>query len=125
MNHPKHVSPMDLYHLLLQAKWSTLFYFVTGCYLAVNATFGAAFWYVGGVSGTDGGPLDHFFFSVQTFATVGYGVMHPVSKLANWVVTAESICSLLINAMVTGIVFAKFSQTCKCDHCKVKHEDKA
>src|SRR5207302_76308 len=52
---------------------------------------------------------DAFFFSVQTAGTIGYGSMYPVTPAANFAVTAESIGSLLMVAMATGLVFAKFS----------------
>lgn len=100
----------DLYHLLLRARWRTVFLFVTCCYLALNATFGLGYWLVGGIEGTDGGYLDHFFFSVQTFGTMGYGAMYPHAKGAQWLTVVESVCSLLLSATVTGLVFAKFAR---------------
>ena len=64
---------------------------------------------------SSGSPLDSifmraFFFSVQTFATVGYGTIHPVGLLANFLVTFESYYSLLVNALITGLVFARFAR---------------
>ncbi len=100
----------DLYYVLLRSKWRSVFAFVAACYLAINAVFGLAYWGIGGVQNTDGGFQDHFFFSVQTFATVGYGAMYPLAKLTQWVVVLESALSLLMNAMVTGLVFAKFAR---------------
>lgn len=100
----------DLYYLLIRAKWRSVFAFVTGCYLLINALFGLAYWGVGGVQGTDGGYLDHFFFSVQTFGTIGYGAMYPLAKSTQWLMVLESVCSLLLSAMVTGLVFAKFAR---------------
>jgi inward rectifier potassium channel len=100
----------DLYHVLLKARWRSVFGFVTTCFLAINALFGAVYWALGGVQGTDGGYWDHFFFSVQTFATIGYGAMYPASKAAHAVVVLQAVLSLLLNAMVTGFVFAKFAR---------------
>ena len=54
--------------------------------------------------------LDRFFFSVQTTSTVGYGYMYPKTLLTNVIVTAESIIALIGVAMITGVVFAKFSR---------------
>jgi inward rectifier potassium channel len=51
-----------------------------------------------------------FFFSVQTFATIGYGTIHPVGMIPNLLVTVESYYSLLANALITGLVFARFSR---------------
>ena len=100
----------DLYYVLIRAQWRSVFAFVTGCYLALNAIFGLGYWGLGGVQGTDGGFLDHFFFSVQTFGTIGYGAMYPLSKATQSLVVLESVCSLLLSATVTGLVFAKFAR---------------
>jgi inward rectifier potassium channel len=54
--------------------------------------------------------LRAFFFSIETFATIGYGHVFPLGSAANWVVTFESLVSLLAVALMTGIVFARFSR---------------
>jgi inward rectifier potassium channel len=51
-----------------------------------------------------------FFFSVHTFATIGYGTIHPVGYAANFLVTLESYVSMLAQALVTGVVFARFAR---------------
>src|SRR5262249_47899192 len=51
-----------------------------------------------------------FFFSVQTFATVGYGQVGPVGLAANLIVTFESFSGLLALALATGMIFARFSR---------------
>ena len=54
--------------------------------------------------------LRAFFFSVDTFATIGYGNVYPVGVLPNWLVTVEAIIGLLFVALLTGLVFARFSR---------------
>jgi inward rectifier potassium channel len=54
--------------------------------------------------------LRGFFFSVQTFATIGYGTIHPVGIIANLLVTIESYYSMILTALLTGIVFARFAR---------------
>ena len=51
-----------------------------------------------------------FFFSVQTFATIGYGTIHPAGIIPNLLVTIESYYSLIANALITGVVFARFAR---------------
>ncbi len=51
-----------------------------------------------------------FFFSVYTFATIGYGNVTPVGWAANAIVTIESISGLLSFALATGVVFSRFSR---------------
>ena len=54
--------------------------------------------------------LRAYFFSVETFGTVGYGNIAPVGVLANVVVTAESFVGLVSAALATGLIFARFSR---------------
>ena len=101
----------DLYAFLLRARWSTVVALAAGLYLGVNAFFALLYWLVpGSVANADGGYADAFFFSVQTFASIGYGFMYSQSTWANALVVVEAFVSLLSIALLTGIVFAKFSR---------------
>jgi inward rectifier potassium channel len=100
----------DLYHYLVRSPWPVLLILIIGTFTIANALFGLAYWIDGGVHGEEAPSYaDMFFFSVQTMATIGYGVMHPGTFLANVLVTIEAIMGLLGVAMTTGLVFAKFS----------------
>jgi inward rectifier potassium channel len=100
----------DLYHVLLEAPWWVTLVAIAALVLAVNVIFALVFLLTGGVANTRAGSFaDAFFFSVQTVGTVGYGAMYPVSTAANLAVTAESIVSLMVAAISTGLVFSKFS----------------
>lgn len=102
----------DAYHLVLRMRWGPLLLIIAGGVVLVNVAFAAAYVAVGGISGAAPGSLrDAFFFSVQTFGTIGYGAMYPVSPGANALVTAESVVGLIVTALVTGMVFARFSQS--------------
>jgi inward rectifier potassium channel len=102
----------DAYHSLLRMSWPGVLLTIALIFLATNAVFGVLFMIVGGVTGArDGSLRDAFFFSVQTLGTVGYGTMYPTSTGANLLVTAESIVGVILTALATGIVFARFSQT--------------
>jgi inward rectifier potassium channel len=106
----------DFYHALLRLPWWATISAISGAFLAANAIFALAYLLVGGVEhAAHASFADAFFFSVQTMGTIGYGAMYPGSTAANLVVTAESIVSLLLTAMSTGIVFAKLSRsTARC-----------
>jgi inward rectifier potassium channel len=102
----------DFYHALLREPWRVTVAAISGVFLAANCLFALAYMVVGGVAhGRPGSFLDAFFFSVQTMGTIGYGNLYPESLAANLVVVAESITSLTLTALATGLVFAKFSRS--------------
>lgn len=100
----------DAYHWFLRQPWSISLATIAAGFLAVNAVFATGYWVVGGIAGSRGW-LDDFYFSVQTSATVGYGGMAPRTDLANFMMIAESVVSLIVTAVATGLVFSKFSRT--------------
>lgn len=102
----------DLYHLILTLSWPQFFTVVFLFYLAVNTLFALAF-----LAGTDsitnarpGSFADAFFFSVETLATVGYGYMNPRSMYGHTVASIEILVGIMTFAVVTGLVFARFSR---------------
>ncbi len=101
----------DPYHLFLTIPWWGFICLVSCGYIGVNIIF--AFLYLAGgdcLSGAKSGLFsDYFFFSVHTLASIGYGVIAPETNYANIIVTLESIVSLLLIAVVTGLAFARFS----------------
>jgi inward rectifier potassium channel len=102
----------DFYHALLRLPWWVTIAAISGSFLAANALFAVAYLLVGGVAHAAPWSFgDAFFFSVQTMGTIGYGAMFPESVGANWVVVVESITSLTLTALATGLVFAKFSRS--------------
>jgi len=102
----------DFYYLFLRVRWSGAVGAITVAYLALNAVFAAAYRISGGVAGADPDSFfDAFCFSVQTMGTIGYGAMYPVSRAANVIMIVESVMSLIVTALATGLVFAKFSRS--------------
>lgn len=100
----------DFYHALLQMPWRWTFAILSALYLMANALFALAYLAAGGISHAEPGSFaDAFFFSVQTMGTIGYGAMYPETRVANVLVVAESLVGLLLTALATGLVFAKFS----------------
>jgi inward rectifier potassium channel len=105
------------YHTLLNASWGRFLAFVGAVHLLVNLTFACAYLLCG--RGALDGPEDvvfgnaflrAFFFSVETFSTIGYGNVTPRGVPANFVVMAESFVSVLFVALATGLIFARFSR---------------
>jgi inward rectifier potassium channel len=102
----------DLYHSLLTTTWLQFFALVLVVYLGANLVFACGYLAIGdGIEEARPGSFaDAFFFSVQTMATIGYGKMAPRGIWANLLVTLEALVGLLGLALVTGLVFAKFSR---------------
>lgn len=111
------LSSRNLYHTLLSMSWTKFLLLVLLLYFLSNIVFGLAYAAFGtaGLVDTSAEPITNillrgFFFSVQTFATIGYGTIHPVGFIPNMLVTIESYYSLLANALITGVVFARFAR---------------
>jgi len=102
----------DVYHSLLTTTWAQFFGIVLCVYLGANLLFAFGYLAIGdGIEEARRGSFsDAFFFSVQTMATIGYGKMAPRGLAANLLVTLEALIGLLGLALVTGLVFAKFSR---------------
>jgi len=112
-----YLSSLNFYHSSLTISWFNFLGIVLILYFASNVTFGLLYMLCGATALVDTSSipfenlfLRSFFFSVQTFATIGYGTIHPVGFLPNLLVTIESYYSLLTNALITGLVFARFAR---------------
>ena len=101
----------DAYYSMLAATWGQLFLYGFLAYVIVNLVFGTLYWIQpSAVVNSEGSWAEAFYFSVQTFSTIGYGSMSPNSTWAHILVTLESFIGLVAVAMGTGLVFAKFSR---------------
>lgn len=102
----------DPYHLLITMPWSWFLGIVAFGYISLNSLFALAYLLQPGsiANARPGNFWDAFFFSIQTMATIGYGVMNPQTDYANVLVAIESWVGLLGVAMGTGIAFARFSR---------------
>ena len=107
----------DLYHYFLSISWPKFFGLVGTFYLLANLFF-AAFYFLCGADALAGIQkssallrfADCFFFSVQTMATIGYGRISPVSIWANLLVAIEAFCGVLGLAIITGVLYGRFSR---------------
>jgi inward rectifier potassium channel len=102
----------DAYHWLLTIPFGQFFAVMVLAYLAINAIFALLYMVdPGGVANARPGDFgDHFFFSVQTLAGIGYGAMFPRSLWANGLVTIEAFVGLFNLAVATGLLFARISR---------------
>ncbi len=51
-----------------------------------------------------------YFFSTETFTTVGYGRVNPVGDAANFIASIEAMSGFLSFAVATGLIYGRFSK---------------
>lgn len=111
------VESISWYHtMLIVPRWKfmvTIFVF----YLLVNLFFASIYCLIGvehlnGISATTA--VDKFgqafFFSAQTYTTVGYGHISPTGFWASFVASVEALFGLLSFAIATGLFYGRFSK---------------
>ncbi len=108
---------INAYHTLLNLSWFRFYVSVFAIYCLINVLFALAYVAAGptalsGLENLDLGQrfLKCFFFSVQTFTTVGYGHVSPNTLGANILVMLETFVGLFLFALSTGLLFARFSR---------------
>jgi inward rectifier potassium channel len=99
----------DFYHHLLTSSWPALLLQIMLAFVVINILFACGYYLDGGIENARSFS-DVFFFSVETIATIGYGKMSPVSMVAQILMSIEAVCGLINFALITGLIFAKFSR---------------
>lgn len=86
-------------------------------FIAINLAFTTIYFIIGteqleGMIKGDGWRVfrEIFYFSTQTFTTVGYGHVYPVGDAANMVAGAEALTGFLSLAIATGLIYGRFSR---------------
>ncbi len=108
--------PYNAYHTLLSLPIPRLLALMAAGYVATNLLFASAYWLAGpgAITGEGATPLGRFedcvFFSVQTLATIGYGKLVPATRTANVLVGIEALVGLLGFAILSGLLFARFTR---------------
>jgi inward rectifier potassium channel len=102
----------DLYHHFMTVSWPRLFGTIAALFLGFDFLFGCLYRLVPGCIANLNPPgfAGAFFFSVETLATVGYGDMHPQSLYGHTLAMVEMFVGLMMLALVTGLMFARFSR---------------
>jgi inward rectifier potassium channel len=108
---------MSLYSRLLGIGWLQFLLFILFFYVLVNLLFTCLYLLVGYnqlaglIAETPWGRTKEiFFFSTQTFTTVGYGRINPVADGADIISSIETMCGWLFFAFVTGLLYGRFTR---------------
>jgi len=108
---------LSWYHTMLNLSSFRFITYLVMMYILINLVFACIYYLIGveHLTGIDkSNPLDEFidvfFFSSQTFTTVGYGRIAPIGFLASLVATFEAFLGLLTFAIATGLFYGRFSR---------------
>jgi inward rectifier potassium channel len=122
------LSSINAVHYLINVSWTRFLLIVFAGFITVNFFFAALYQLAGienlsNAASSDGlqSFLNTFFFSVQTFATVGYGGIHPIGIFSNIIASLESMTGILSFALATGLLYGRFSKP----SAKILFSDKA
>ena len=105
------------YQFMLNARWPVFVGVIFGAYSVANLVFASIYMAIGlehlrGAEATTA--LERFetafFFSAQTLTTLGYGRLSPDGLAANVASSFEALLGLMAFAIVTGLVFGRFSR---------------
>lgn len=111
-SHFKHV-----FQWLINVEWPYFVMIIVTGYIIMNVIFAFIYQFIGieHISGTDmmhvkSDFLIGLFFSFQTFTTVGYGALAPLSPAANWVASFEALLGFMSFSIATGLIYGRFSR---------------
>ena len=105
------------YLFMINASWPVFAGLIFGGFVIANALFALIYVKIGiqHLQGADlSTPLSRFlsafFFSAQTFTTVGYGRISPDGVLTSLVASLQALLGLMALAIGTGLLFGRFSR---------------
>lgn len=105
------------FHSMLKMKRGHFFLIVLGYYIIANFFFASVYYLIGvehlsGIDTVTKGDkfAEAFFFSAQTFTTVGYGRISPTGILTSAIASFEALIGLLTFAVATGLMYGRFSK---------------
>jgi inward rectifier potassium channel len=105
------------YLFMINASWPVFSALIFGGFVIANALFALIYVKIGvqHLQGADlSTPLSRFlsafFFSAQTFTTVGYGRISPDGVLTSLVASLQALLGLMALAIGTGLLFGRFSR---------------
>ncbi|MCO6148527.1 ion channel [Flavobacterium sp. NRK1] len=111
-------SRISWYHTMLKMSGWKFLGILLAFYAGINFIFACLYYLIGieylnGVDGTGSEILKFgkaYFFSAQTFTTVGYGHISPNGFLTSALAATEALTGLLCFAIATGLFYGRFSR---------------
>lgn len=107
----------NLYHTLLSLPTGHFLSFIFLFFITINLAFAGVYLligleHLGGMVATTPGEKfgEAFFFSAQTFTTVGYGRINPIGFAASFFASFEALTGLMSFALLTGLLYGRFAR---------------
>ncbi|MFT5822781.1 MAG: inward rectifier potassium channel [Crocinitomix sp.] len=106
----------DIFKFMIEISWVQFFAILFAGYIGMNLVFTILYFLIGyeNIVGIrpDGPPafVQTFFFSIQTFTTVGYGTLAPRGIPTQSVATVEAFIGFLSFSLATGLAYGRFSR---------------
>jgi len=106
----------DTYKYLVEISWFRFLILLFSAYVLLNIIFSSLYLLVGyeNITGINDQSesvfMQVFFFSVQTFTTVGYGVMAPSGMGTQVLASVEAFTGFLSFSLMTGLLYGRFSR---------------
>ena len=86
-------------------------------FFSINLVYTGIYWLIGPaqftgfITQTPAGIFKElYFFSTETFTTVGYGRVNPIGDAANLVAAIEAMSGFLSFALATGLIYGRFAR---------------
>lgn len=111
-------SKISWYHTMINMSGIKFMFIILSFYIIINFVFawiyfGIGLEYLQGIDPSDSKWVQFgqaYFFSAQTFTTVGYGHISPTGFLTSALSSVEALLGLLSFAIATGLFFGRFSK---------------
>lgn len=108
----------NFYHYLVGVAWWKFSLIIFSGYVFLNFLFAVIYYMLGvdshllGVIASNEFDkfMEAFFFSAQSFTTVGYGRISPVGMWTSSIAAFESLVGLMCLAIATGLFYGRFSK---------------
>lgn len=105
----------DFYKFLIEVSLTRFLVYILSFYILINIFFTLVYMLVGveqltGINDEQSDVFTAFFFSVQTFTTVGYGSIAPNGTGVDIVAMFEAFIGLMSFALATGLLYGRFSK---------------
>jgi len=111
------IHDLHIYQFLVSISWPSFAALLLLGYVAGNTGFALLYLWAGiqNLAGADASTSVHsflsaFFFSTQTFTTVGYGAIAPAGVTANTIASFEAMVGFMSFAIATGLLYGRFSR---------------